>query len=83
MPRGQSAKTNPRELHREIETTRALSHCSTNQSIVTQTHTATGNKARTKQKQIFDKQYTTRKCKEIQLKPTAIIFFGKQAVDNE
>lgn len=50
MPRGQSAKTNPRELHREIETTRALSHCSTNQSIVTQTHTATGNKARTKQK---------------------------------
>lgn len=33
--------------------------------------------------QIFDKQYTTRKCKEIQLKPTAIIFFGKQAVDNE
>lgn len=50
MPRGQSAKKNPRELHLEIETTRALSHCSTNQSTVTQTHTATGNKAKTKQK---------------------------------
>lgn len=33
--------------------------------------------------QIFDKQYTTRKSKEIKLKPTAIIFLGKQAADNE
>lgn len=86
MPRGQSAKKIPGNF---ISKSKQREPLVIVRPINQPLHKHT-QQPETKQKQnkntemqIFDKQYTTRKCKEIQLKPTAIIFRKKQAADNE